>query len=615
MRARKFYWALAALALIPVRAIPQTKPADLPKAMQTPYPGQRWQPGPARFGQQTVTGVKVRMSDGVLLDASIAYPVDLATGQRAVGRFPVVIEHTPYTADGVPPSRSGPVNAYYTTYGYISVRVHSRGTGASTGVHGFWSPREAEDGAALVRWAAHDIEGTDGRVAFVGCSFAGGYALGAAAAAGPNSPLKAVVAACIALDSTNRNDILVSGVPTQDLAFFYNAPAGAMSANSASLDFYKNFGAEILRGGDMAYARDFWNERLPLSYTQQIVDNGVPVLQWIGWKDYVGIGALRTYSAFQNAYAGRPIDAPMVAGQPTSPRYQIVVGDWTHAQGLDNGVILQWLETWLKSVDTGIGKTKSPLHLYEPQTDRWVNTDRFPMTDRYTAWHLAADGTLGTTPPKAAGSGRLVRGEPAAPGGTLAFTSPALAKGATIAGPMAATIYASSSNRNLELVAEVEDVAPDGTVKKVTKGAMIGSMRALDPRKTWKDAAGKTILPWQTLTGDAYLKPASTYRFDLQLEPRQWGVLPGHRIRLLLTTKPHASECPGPQKRASGNSPCYLTDVQKSTIPGGTYRIMYGPRFPSHLTLPQLAPRAFAETACRVTPTSGDVCLPANWGQ
>ena len=590
--------------------------AVAPAKPVTSYPGGLWEPGLPRFAKLVVDHVKLAMNDGVVLDASVIYPADPETGRRAAGHFPVVIEDTPYTDETIPPTvGGGAANGYYATYGYISVRFHSRGTGASGGVHGFWSPREAKDGAAMVNWAAHDLDGSDGRVALVGCSFAGGHALGDAAAVGPGSPLKAVVAACIALDSINRHDILVSGVATQDLGFFYNAPARSMSASPATLAFYERFGGDILRGGDTAYARDFWNDRLSTSLAKKIVENDVPVLLWIGWQDPVGIGAQRTYSALQNAYARRSLYAPMGVGQQASPKYQLIVGDWKHAQGLDNGIILQWLETWVKGVDTGIGRTSTPMHLYEVQTKRWINASRFPMTDRYTAWHIAEGGTLQMSAGTGRGADRLVWGDPAAPDGTLTYTSPPLARGATIAGPIAATLYARSSNRNLQLIAMLYDVAPDGTAAKLTQGAMIGSLRELDPAKSWSDSTGKPVWPWQTLNNDSYLTAEQVYRFDIHLEPRQWGILPRHRVRLQLTTQPEAGSCPGPREKAPGNAPCYLTAVQKRTVPAAVYTLVYGPLTPSQIDLPQLPLGAFAEAACKVTPTSEGFCMPSDWGR
>ena len=61
------------------------------------YPGGKgWKPGPAKYGFEIVEDVKIPMDDGIVLNASVAYPTDLKTGKRIEGKFPVVIEHMPY---------------------------------------------------------------------------------------------------------------------------------------------------------------------------------------------------------------------------------------------------------------------------------------------------------------------------------------------------------------------------------------------------------------------------------------------------------------------------------------------------------------------------------------
>lgn len=575
-------------------------------AAGTPYPGGRWEPGAPKYTTVTVTDVPVRMDDGVVLNAAVAYPADPATGRRAPGRFPVVIEHTPYVGQDE-------VNTYFAQYGYISVRVHDRGTGGSGGVAAMFNRRESQDGVNAIRWAAYGLDGSDGRVALTGCSWPGGNALGDAALGGPRSPVKAVVAACVGLDSIQRDVWMTSGIPTQAIAVTYVLPELSMDPNPETVQYYQDIGDEVMRGGPAAYDGAFWRDRLAMRAAQQIVDNHVPVLLWTGWQDNSEIAALRTYTAFQNAAAGRPIYAPMTANQPVSSRYQIIVGGWGHAQGLDNGIMLEWLETWVRGIDTGIQKTKTPMHLYETGTDRWVNTARYPVVSRNTDWFLNDKGALSTRSAGSGGSDALAWGDPAGQGNRLTYTTSPLTRGTTLAGPMSATVYASSSNTNLELLAALYDVAPDGTATEITRGTMLGSRREIDPRKSWTDRDGRITWPWQTLERDAYLKPGKAYRLNVNLEARQWGVVAGHRLRLELTTQPPAGACPGPEVFSLGVDPCYLTTPQQATVPGGTYRILRGPGYPTKISLPQLPALALPAKPCSVTPTSNNVCLPRDW--
>jgi predicted acyl esterase len=158
---------------------------------QTAYPGGIWEPGPAKFKPSAVETISIPMDDGASLEASFAYPVDLVTGQPAAGKFPVLIEMTPYSF-ATPLGR----NAFFIEHGYIYAVVRPRGTAASTGQTQQFSSRDGLDGKAAVEWAAHRIGQSDGRVGLVGCSYPGGTALATAAQVGDASPVKAIITAC-----------------------------------------------------------------------------------------------------------------------------------------------------------------------------------------------------------------------------------------------------------------------------------------------------------------------------------------------------------------------------------------------------------------------------------
>ena len=622
--------ALAWHALAQSAAVDAQQPARpsfaRPTGQVTAYPGGVWEPGPAAYGSTIVNEVSVAMDDGVVLRASVAFPTDLTTGKRAEGRFPVIIEHTPYVKLG------GPVNpnTYLTEHGYIYAVVRARGTGTSTGEVQFFSEREGRDGKAIVDWAAHGLDGADGRVGIIGCSWPAGIALTDAASLGPNSPVKAIVAACQGLNQRNRYTWLVGGIPSTGFWNFTERGASLVGNSPAAARFFGKMTAEIAAGGDAAYDREFWRDRMPLSQAQKIVDNGIPVLLWAGWGDIVDPGAIRAYTAFQNAYRGRPIHAPMTPKQPATSRYQLIMGGWEHAAGLDAGIYLQWMETWLKGVGTGIEKTSTPMHLYEPGTDRWINVAQYPLVSNYTRWHLNPGGTLKSAATGNSGSDKLMWGDPAQVGYKLNFTTSPFAEGATLAGPISATIYASSTNTNLELIVRLYDVAPDGKATLISKGAVLGSQRMLDKAWSWTDQSGTITWPWPTQQADSYLNPGQVYRFDIGFRPRQWGINPNHQMRLELTTQSPTDVCPAsglpPQ---NGTDPCRMTAPQRATLPGGTYTILYGTKTPSTLNLPQLPWKFFPEVRAgtlstgwsenqrrMADPAKGDrvFTLPLDWG-
>jgi predicted acyl esterase len=66
----------------------------------------------------------------------------------------------------------------------------------------------------------------------------------------------------------------------------------------------------------------------------------------------------------------------------------------------------------------------------------------------------------------------------------ISYTSAPLAQAATIARPVA-TVYASATTAQTELVAELEDVAPSGASYPPTEGALLGSLRAVNKKRSW----------------------------------------------------------------------------------------------------------------------------------
>ena len=584
---------------------------------RTAYPGRAWSPPPATYSADTRRDVVIPLGDGTRLAATVAWPADTASGQRAAGRFPVIIEFTPYVGLG---QSVGPI-AFFVERGYIHAVVRPRGTGGSSGDLQQFTSQDGRDGAAVVAWAAA-LEGSDGRVAMAGCSYPAATSLATAAAVGPGSPLKAVVASCIGLDMQHRQVWTSNGLPNAALSAY--APfAGTMMGNQPSVTgYFGDFLEGVMAGGPEAYD-GYWQDRLPLSRAADIVANSVPVLLWTGWSDINEIGGIHAYVAMQNAAAGRPVEAPMDTAR-TDPRWQIIVGDWSHGQGLDLGVSLQWLETWLKGVDTGIGKTATPMHVFEKGTNRWINLAGYPVAPAATRLFLESGGSLAQAP-AAAGSLPLAFGSPEARDGRLVFTSAPFADGATLAGPISATLYASSSNTNLVFIANLYDVAPDGTEQRISLGALLGSQSKLDADRSWRDSAGTIIWPWPELRRDDYLQPGQVQRFDLFLASRQWGLAPGHRLRLALTTQSPASVCPAEGTPPFVSEPCRLTAPQRATLPGGVYRLRFGPQESSSLNLPLLPYRAFTGVEAGSTPTAwnenqrrlepGQTTLPLDWGR
>lgn len=568
------------------------------------YPGGIWKPGPKKYGFEIVENIRVKMDDGVELQAAIAYPIDLKTGKRATGKFPVVVEHMPYEQFAV---KIGP-NTFLTEYGYITALVRARGTGKSGGEIQFLSKREGIDGENIVQWAAN-LENAEQSVSYVGCSWPGAIALNDAAHVGKNSPLKAVVASCSGLGNMHTQSWIIGGLPTMSFKLFEQMGYGLTGRSEAGKRYFEYMGQSLKDDGFVAYENGYWKNREDLSLAKSIVENDVAVLLWAGWRDVVESGTVKAYTALQNAYAGKSVYGAMEKNQKTSPKYQMIMGKWEHGQGVDMGLVLQWLETWANGVNTGIQHTETPMHVYEMGTNRWLNLKGFNLVDNATQWKLGSNGTLGTTV-NTSGSDKLDYVQPDDTNGKVTYLSEPLSSGTTLSGAMSATIYATSSNTNMVLITHLFDVAPDGSEQLITRGAIAGSLRELNEEKTWRDKNGVPVWPWLKSDKDSYLEPGKVYRFDIALSPRQWAVLPGHRLRFEITSQTPERLCPkdGSAPPVNDCEPCGLTGPQEKTVPGGKYTIVYGSDTPSGINLMELPFKSLPEVP------AGKLAYPWNEG-
>ena len=533
---------------------------------------------------------------------------------------------------------------YLVRRGYINVIADVRGTGASDGDFELLGPREVQDGVGLVRWSAR-LPGSSGRVGCAGESYVGLNQLFTAAAIGPRSPLKAIFPVTAGND-LYRDLVFAGGIPNLEFASFWTAlrasMTGAVSDDPAAdpLDLAahpitrgEHFAAsdaglyaEIDTGGDRGYDVDFWRQRAPRTYLPRIVANGIPAFLVSGWFDVYQRGVVRNYAELQNAWARRgDLMAPMGPRQRVTGRYQLAVGPWFHdPTGLGiryQELMLEWFDTWLKAEPTGMAKTRTPLHVFELGPNRWVRQARFPLpATRVRSFYLGDKGTLAAAPPRSAavpdklpwtsvtspcnrnvdqwntglGSyGFTLAGLPGMPvctnddrttqAGSVTYTTAPFSSDRTLAGPMTARVYLSSTTADAELVATVQDVGPDGSSYPLGMGALLGSHRALDARRSWWQQ-GALLVPWHAYTRAAEkpLVPGRVARLDVEVYPSFARIARGHRLRLTLS---------------SGMTNLTPTAVQAQRLAGGIYDIEHGGRYRSALNVPLADPAALPTSA------------------
>ena len=364
-------------------------------AQSTPWPGGTWTPGAVAYGTALDSQISVTMSDGVVLKVDVSYPTDLVTGARAPGPFPVLLTQSPYVFTD---PKAGD---YFVQRGYIYATAYVRGTTTSGGTFGLFAARDALDGAELVNWAATQLQNTNGKIGLHGGSYSGLNQVYTIATLGKNSAVKAMQASCMGAEFY-RETYFAGGIPTQTENFI-NVIGGAVGGNGGALGFGQAGYAEIVAGGDKAYFRDFWQTRTPGAYAQQVADADVPMLLWSSDGDIYAQSSLELYTYLQNAYHKRPVYSAMTTSSQVTGRYQVVISQGGHCAGIDQRIVLEWFDTWLKGVDTGMDRTNVPIHVNEQVSNRWLNTSSFPVVPTYTKYYLDNGNSLSASVPTSAG--------------------------------------------------------------------------------------------------------------------------------------------------------------------------------------------------------------------
>src|SRR6476646_4418003 len=171
----------------------------------------------------------VTMDDGVQLASTVTFP-SVDGNAPAPGRFPVVVEMTPYGRDGVCGCTPG---ADLASRGIIGAVVDVRGSGGSGGSlkDNYFSPREQRDGYELVEYYGTRPY-SSGRVGMTGGSYLG---ITQYLAAEQQPPHLSVITPEVALSDLYREGYTHDGIPN----FFFDAqylgvqqPAGYTGVNT-----------------------------------------------------------------------------------------------------------------------------------------------------------------------------------------------------------------------------------------------------------------------------------------------------------------------------------------------------------------------------------------------
>jgi putative CocE/NonD family hydrolase len=511
--------------------------------------------------------VMVPMRDGVLL-ASDIYRLEGAAST------PVLVARTPYNKDGMAAGSDIFDILRAVQAGYTVVTQDVRGRYASEGM---FNPhvQETADGVDMFAWTAvqpwsNGIIGTFGgsylgatqwlpareqppalraiapaitfSEGYEGCSYQGGAKV--------LHDLRWVVANIVPGEIeriTARGETpLESEVPLDVDGAFSELPL----ATHPLIQEYASFYREWLTHRT---SNDYWQQTSMSANYEQI---HVPALNISGWYD------IFLWSTFQN-YLGMK----QRGGTEEARRNQrLIIGPWSHmnfsgsfperefgwsgsAAVIDlPGIHLRWFDRWLKGEDNGIDE-EPPVMIFVMGIDEWRSEVDWPLPDtQYRRYYLHSDGLAstpyddGTLSSEAPGDEPpdlylfdplrptpTIGGQVILPGGNamgprdqrevelrddvLVYSTPALDRPLEVTGPIELILFAASSAPDTDFTGKLVDVYPDGRAMILTEGILRARYR-------------------NSFTEAELLTPGEVYEFRLNLWATANVFLPGHRIRL-----------------------------------------------------------------------------------
>ena len=495
------------------------------------------------------SGVAVSMRDGVKLVADIYQP-------ETEGKFPVLLERTPYNRAGGAGSASA-----MAAHGYVVIIQDTRGRFDSQGE--FYPFRyESQDGYDTVEWAAK-LPYADGKVGMFGGSYVGATQMLAAMASPPHLvAIQPYVTASEYYDGWTYQ----SGALMQWFASSWSSglAVDTLRRRAAGLEDPKSWVTQLPVDSYrmlelppvsalatyfrdwVAHERDddYWR---PWKISDHYGEMNIKALHSGGWHDIFLKGTIQNYAGMRRSSPARA-DQRLLLGPwahaDTSPEGKI--GDVTFGKSavLDSdATILRWYDYALKGVRNEYA-TGAPVRIFIMGENAWRDEQEFPLArTNYTKYYLRK-GALATDAPGSEEpeqyeydpanpvptiGGRLCCGNNQLPPGpadqrpnegradVLAFSTPPLAKDVEATGWVKATLYASSSAVDTDFTALLADVEPSGYARFLTDGIVRARYRNSTERAE-------------------PIEPGKIYEYSINLWATSNLFKAGHRIRLYVSS-------------------------------------------------------------------------------
>jgi putative CocE/NonD family hydrolase len=538
--------------------------------------------GPCNVTKQVDVAAKMR--DGVTLLADVYRPTE-------PGSYPVILMRLPYDKTTAQTYVYAPPE-FYASQCYIVAIQDVRGQYASQGT--FYAFRnEMNDGYDSVEWAAA-LPDSSGKVGMYGFSYVGATQWLAAVMQPPH--LAAIVPA---MTSSDYYDGWSYEGGAWSLAFEESWPVFTIAMVSARRTGDQ---ATVARIADAASKISQTYNRLPLN-DYPWLSPGVPAVagyfyDWLAhdtWDDYWQQWSIRkrygrvqvpvlNYGGWYDVFLNGTTEnfAGMRGGGGSDvarSAARLVIGPYIHfpwtskLNGIDfgpeaanpiDGLQLAWFDHWLKGKDNGADRAPA-VRVFVMGANRWREATDWPIPGtRFTKYYLRSLGEANTQ----FGNGRLdadapaadepadhYRYDPADPvpsrGGhscctpdvapvgpfdqaeieqradVLVYSTPVLQQPVEVTGPISVTLFATSSAVDTDWTAKLVDVYPDGRAINLNNSII---------RARYRDSLEHT----------SPITPGQTYKYVFNIWPTSNVFLPGHKIRLEISSSnfPHYDRNP-----------------------------------------------------------------------
>ena len=346
----------------------------------------------------------------------------------------------------------------------------------------------------------------------------------------------------------------------------------------------------------------FWQDLAVIEQPDAVT---TPALNIGGWFDLFVDSTTRTFTRMR-AQAG---SAQAREGQ------RLIIGPWDHLSqdgvyhdrqfGLAAGAIaadltgahIRFFDRYLRGRTDALDGT-APVRIFVMGIDQWRDEQDWPLPDtQYAGYYLDGsghaatadgDGLLATEPaareaadtydydpasPVPSLGGRIML--PAAVNGAgpadqrpvearddvLCYTTPVLTEPVEVTGHVELVLHVTSTARDTDFTGKLVDVFPDGRAIYLTDGILRARYR-------------------NSLTSPEPLEPGQHYEVSLDLSVTSNVFLPGHRIRLEVSS----SNFPRYDRNTSTGG--IIAEEAASQAVTATNTILHGPEHPSRLILP-----------------------------